>query len=355
MVDAAAASDIDFVQAKPSVSQIETERALPSLAMVVPIQKNEREYKCYFCHNQIMRSFIQLSDAKVAAQYRSMTFPAYRRLLDFSSAVVAPIAIGTLQNAAPAGLALLLARPSAGEAELLSIFVTPRLRRSGIALELMQRTLAYCKTHRIRNISANYMSGQGSTQTLENIFNKTGWTIPQARMLVVRCSLDSIKSAPWLNRYALPKGYEVLPWAQVSTAEREALLVSNLEKPWIAPDLVPFNFEENYEPITSVALRFNGAIVGWCITHAVEGLLRFTCAFVRKDLQRLGRLLLLWDEVVARMPEAGYSVGMWTINFSSEAMVDFARKHMQPYSIYFGETRGVAIKLGTATSKQGSL
>jgi len=43
MVDAAAASDIDFVQAKPSVSQIETERALPSLAMVVPIQKNERE------------------------------------------------------------------------------------------------------------------------------------------------------------------------------------------------------------------------------------------------------------------------------------------------------------------------
>jgi hypothetical protein len=199
------------------------------------------------------------------------------------------------------------------------------------------------------------MSGQDYTQTLENIFQKTGWAAPQTRMLVVRCSLDSIKSAPWLNRYALPKGYEVLPWAQVSSAERESLLLSNLEKPWIAPDLVPFNFEENYEPITSVALRFNGAIVGWCITHAVEGLLRFTCAFVRRDLQRLGRLLLLWDEVVARMPEAGYSVGMWTINFSSEAMVDFARKHMQPYSIYFGETRGVAIKLGTATSKQGSL
>ena len=39
MVDAAAASSIDFVQAKPSVSQIETERALPSLAMVGPIQK----------------------------------------------------------------------------------------------------------------------------------------------------------------------------------------------------------------------------------------------------------------------------------------------------------------------------
>ena len=292
-----------------------------------------------------MRTFIQLSDAKAAAQYCSMTFPAFQGLLNFNSAVVAPLAIGTLQNEAPAGLALLVTNPSAAEAELLSIFVSPRLRRNGIALELMQRTLAYCKTQNIQKISASYMSGQDSTQTLENIFNKTGWTAPQTRMLVVRCSLDSIKSAPWLNRYALPKGYEVLPWAQVTTAEREALRVSNLEKPWIAPDLVPFDFEENYEPVTSVALRVNGAIVGWCLTHAVEGMLRFTCAFVRKDLQRLGRLLLLWDEVVARMPHAGCTVGMWTIRLSSKSMVDFARKHMQPYSIYFGETRGVTIQM----------
>ena len=292
-----------------------------------------------------MRTFIQLSDAKAAAQYRSMTFPAYQGLLNFNSADVAPLAIGTLQNEAPAGLALLVTNPSAGEAELLSIFVSPRLRRNGIALELMQRTLEYCKTQNIQKISASYMSGQDSTQTLENIFNKTGWTAPQTRMLVVRCSLDSIKSAPWLNRYALPKGYEVLPWAQVTTAEREALRVSNLEKPWIAPDLVPFDFEENYKPVTSVALRVNGAIVGWCLTHAVEGMLRFTCAFVRKDLQRLGRLLLLWDEVVARMPHAGCTVGMWTIRLSSKSMVDFARKHMQPYSIYFGETRGVTIQM----------
>ena len=292
-----------------------------------------------------MRTFIQLSDAKAAAQYRSMTFPAFQGLLNFNSADVAPLAVGTLQNEAPAGLALLVTSPNTGEAELLSIFVAPRLRRNGIALELMQRTLAYCKTQNIQKISASYMSGQDSTQTLENIFNKTGWTAPQTRMLVVRCSLDSIKSAPWLNRYALPKGYEVLPWAQVTTAEREALRVSNLEKPWIAPDLVPFDFEENYEPVTSVALKVNGAIVGWCLTHAVEGMLRFTCAFVRKDLQRLGRLLLLWDEVVARMPHAGCTVGMWTIRLSSKSMVDFARKHMQPYSIYFGETRGVTIQM----------
>jgi len=274
-----------------------------------------------------------------------MTFPAYQGVLNFNTAEVVPLAIGTLQNDVPAGLALLVMNPSSGEGELLSIFVSPRFRRSGIAIELMQRTLAYCKTHRIQNISATYMSGQNSTQTLENIFNKTGWAAPQTRMLVVRCSLDSIKSAPWLNRYALPKGYEVLPWAQVTTAEREALRTSNLEKPWIAPDLLPFDFEENYEPVTSVALKFNGAIVGWCLNHVVDEMLRFTCSFLRRDLQRLGRIVLLYSDSVCRMPAAGLSIGMWTVPIKHAGMVNFARKHMQPYSIFFGETRGVKLDL----------
>jgi GNAT superfamily N-acetyltransferase len=292
-----------------------------------------------------MRTFIQLSDAKAADRFRSMTFPAYQGLLNFNFTEVVPVAIGTLQNNVPAGLALLLANPSSGEAELLSIFVSPRLRRTGIAIELMQRTLAYCKTHRIQNIFATYMSGQDSTQALENIFSKTGWAAPETRMLVVRCSLDSIKSAPWLNHYPLPKGYEVLPWAQVTTAEREVLRVSNLEKPWIAPDLLPFDFEENYEPVTSVALRVNGAIVGWCLNHAVDGMLRYTCSFLRRDLQRLGRIVLLVSDSVSRMPAAGLSVGMWTVPISHAGMVNFARKHMQPYSIFFGETRGVKLHL----------
>jgi len=292
-----------------------------------------------------MRTFIQLSDAKSADRFRSMTFPAYQGLLNFNFTEVVPVAIGTLQNNVPAGLALLLAKPSSGEAELLSIFVSSRLRRTGIAIELMQRTLAYCKTHRIQSIFATYMSGQDSTQTLENIFSKTGWAPPETRMLVVRCSLDSIKSAPWLNHYALPKGYEVLPWAQVTTAEREVLRVSNLEKPWIAPDLLPFDFEENYEPVTSVALRVNGAIVGWCLNHVVDGILRYTCSFLRRDLQRLGRIVLLYSDSVSRMPAAGLSVGMWTVPISHAGMVNFARKHMQPYSIFFGETRGVKLHL----------
>jgi len=300
-----------------------------------------------------MCTFIQLSDAQAAAQFRAMTFPAYQGLLNFDSADVAPLAIGTLLNDAPAGLTLLNTNSSTGEAELLSIFVAPRLRRNGIALELMQRTLAYCKSHSIQRISAIYMSGQDSTHGLENIFNKTGWTAPQTRMLVVRCSLDSIKSAPWLNRYALPEGYEVLPWSQVTAAERETLQTSNELNPWIAPDLIPFDHEENFEPATSVALRVKGAIVGWCINHVVDGILRFTCSFVRRDLQRLGRIVLLISASVSRATAAGFTVAMWTTPIRHASMVNFTRRHIQPYSVFFGETRGVTLNLGAADGLAG--
>lgn len=295
-----------------------------------------------------MRSFLQVTDAQTAAPYRTMTFPAYRGLLSFHPFDVSPLAISALQDDAPAGLALLAPSVSLGEAELLSIFVAPRFRRGGIALELMQRTLAHCKTRGINRVSASYMSGQDATEALETIFHKTGWEPPQTRMLVVRCSLDSIKAAPWLDRYALPEGYEVLPWVQVTIAERAALRASNEQKPWIAPDLVPFDYEQDCEPVTSVALRINGAIVGWCLNHIVDRTLRFTCSFVRRDLQRLGRIVLLYSDSVSRAPATGLSVGMWTVPVIHKGMANFARKHMQPYSIFFGETRGVTIRLGTA-------
>ena len=146
---------------------------------------------------------------------------------------------------------------------------------------------------------------------------------------------------------------EVLPWSQVTAAERETLQTSNELNLWIAPDLIPFDHEENFEPATSVALRVKGAIVGWCINHVVDGILRFTYSFVRRDFQRLGRVVLLYGESVSRMPAAGLSVGMWAIPIRHAGMVNFARKHMQPYSIFFGDTRGVTLNLGAADGLAG--
>jgi hypothetical protein len=44
---------------------------------------------------------------------------------------------------------------------------------------------------------------------------------------------------------------------------------------------------------------------------------------------------------------------MWTDPIGHAGMVNFARKHMQPYSIFFGETRGVTLHLDATEGVAG--
>jgi len=94
------------------------------------------------------------------------------------------------------------------------------------------------------------------------------------------------------------------------------------------------------EKFVAFVLLVQGVARGWVINHAVDGVLRFTCSFVHRDLQRMGRVLLLYNEAVARARGLGFSEGMWTIPMQHHGMARFARRWMQPYSTFFGETRG---------------
>jgi len=57
--------------------------------------------------------------------------------------------------------------------------------------------------------------------------------------------------------------------------------------------------------------------------------------------------------VIALMPEAGFSVSIWTILSSNKDMVDFVCKRVQPYTIFSGETRGVTIQLDNYNKVSG--
>lgn len=288
-----------------------------------------------------MAELTVLRDPKVAEPFHAMTFSTYRRLLNFRPPGPTPVALGAFENGVAVGLALASLGPPANEAKLLSLFVAEPQRGRGIATALARRLEPVCAALGVERLNATFMSGQPATPAIERILAKLGWTAPETRMVVVRCSLDSIKGAPWLNRLSVPPGYEILPWVDITPAERDEIRESNRCDPWIAADLNPFDFESDIEPVTSLALRVHGKVLGWCLNHLIDGTLRYTCSFVRKDLQSRGRVLLLYSEAVNRMPRIGISTGMWTVPVWHEGMLNFARKHMRPYSIFFGETLGV--------------
>lgn len=291
---------------------------------------------------------VALVDRDAADAFRHMTFPAFRRLLDFDPALPRCVAVGAWEGGRAAGLALGAIDPERPAAELASLFVEREHRGRGMGTQLLGRAEEELARLGVREVSGTYMTGSPSTAAIEAVLKKSGWDDPVTRMLVVRCSLESIGHAPWIKRYALPAGWEIVPWIDISHAEREEIRRTQEQAPWIPPDLVPFQHEAGLEPVTSLALRVHGKVLGWVINHVVEDVLRYTCSFVRRDLQRMGRILLLYNEAVARMPGVGLAVGMWTVPVEHEGMARFARRWMQPYSIFFGETRGTGKRLTAA-------
>jgi GNAT superfamily N-acetyltransferase len=288
-----------------------------------------------------MIEYLTIRGSAVGA-FRHMTFPAYRAALNLNAARPARVLVGAKANSAAIGLAFAAIASRGTGAELLSMYVDGDYRNRGVATALVEKICAELIARGVETIRATYMTGQPTTAAVERVFAKTGWSAPQTRMLVVRFTLDSVAGAPWITHFRmLPAGYDIVPWVELTADERTQLRTSQERDHWIAEDLVPFDFESGIEPITSLALRYRGEVVGWCLTHIIGDVLRFTCSYIRRDLARLGRVLPLYSEAITRMPRTGLVAGMWAIPVHHASFARFAQRRMQPYFVFFGETRGV--------------
>jgi GNAT superfamily N-acetyltransferase len=276
-----------------------------------------------------------------AARYGTMTFPSYRELIDVDEHAVA---IGAARAGEPCGMVLGYFPPDQDTevSHLLSLFVDPAHRGRGLGETLLHRLEELLRDSGKSCVRATYMTGKPGIAAFEHVLQKCAWDLPHTRMVVVRSTIPVIANAPWMRLIELPEGMEIVAWSDVTEAQRGVLRRSHEETHWIAEDLIPFDHEENFDPCTSVALCQDGQIVGWVINHQMSReLIRFTCAYMRPELQRLGRIVWLYAESVRRMERHGFHEGIWTIPLKHPRHAAFARRWMAPYATFFGETRGV--------------
>jgi GNAT superfamily N-acetyltransferase len=277
-------------------------------------------------------------------EFAALTFPAFRPLLMSLEPEV--LAITARVEGDPAGLALAVRDTSGDRAELCSLFVRQPYRRRGLGAGLLERIEAALRLDGTPEVHGTYMTGKPSIPVLEHLLATRGWGAPERRMLVLRASYDAMSRAPWVAKASLGEGFEIGRWDEVTPVEREELLRSQAAAPWIAPDLIPFDFEADAHAPTSVALRQHGKVVGWLITHRIADVLRYTCSYVHPDLQRRARILPLYAEVMRRAHARGIDRGMWTVPVQHPAMMAFAMRWMAPYADACDETRGARKVLG---------
>jgi hypothetical protein len=161
-------------------------------------------------------------------------------------------------------------------------------------------------------------------------------------MLICKGQAEAIIQAPWMKRYSrIPSSYSIFPWLEITQEERQAIQQQQETQPWIPEDLIPFQYEKHLEPITSLGLRYQGQVVGWMINHRLSpDTIRYTCSFVRKDLQKMGRIISLYAEAAKLQVQAKISNVIWTVPVAHESMVNFVKHRWDPYLASIGETKG---------------
>ncbi len=295
-----------------------------------------------------------------AGAYAEMTFPALRPALESGVCALYPgesderevqsCALAVEVAGRPAGL-LLGGLPISGRgaAEVLSLFVHPQERRQGIASELLAAFERRVEELGIDRVETVYSTGKPGSEAFERLLARAGWEPPVPRMLICKGDLLEALRMPWFERYTLRDGLEIFPWRELGRSEAEALRRSHEAEPWIAPDLVPWRFDAHgFETCSSLGMRLDGAVVGWVINHAVSAeTVRFTCSFIRRDLQRRGRLVAAYSESFRCLRETAFRRCMFAVPMDKPEMVRFVERRCAPWGGRLTESRGSGKALGS--------
>jgi GNAT superfamily N-acetyltransferase len=288
-----------------------------------------------------------------------MTFPVYRHLLNLEPAPrhpeqgdarpIQPLAVGAFEGGEPLGLVLVeLPLEEGKNPEILSVYVAPDRRNQGLGTQLIHKIEEAVRDRGFEQIEAVYMTGKSSIEALERIFEKRGWPTPEARTITVRFTPEEASRTPWFGKVKLPTPtYEIFPWVELQDHEREKIIRSHQDSPWIASGLEPWRHDRHgFDEVSSVGLRYKGDVVGWVINHRVtKSMVRFTCSFMRKPLGRRGRIMPLFTESVRRLRGTECTHCSLITPVSYVTMVNFLRKRCVDWVSFVAETRGTIKKL----------
>lgn len=284
-------------------------------------------------------------------RYLAMTFPAYGELLLRDVKRERSLAITAELRGTPVGLAL-VEYPPGLDPTLASVYVAPRHRGRNLATRLLAAIERAGVARGWPRLRIKFGGRGASAPALRRVLAKRDWPEPELRSHLLRGMCAAILDAPWMHRRRpFPAGFEIFPWVALADHEREALCARRQATGWPPIDVFPFRFGEACEPQTSLGLRFAGEVVGWVVNHRIdEKTLRFSCSYLREDLQKLGRLVEAYACSIEKMEAAGFEVATMVIPVEFPRMVAFARRHLEPFAFATGEVFGSAKQLSSTSA-----
>ena len=271
-------------------------------------------------------------------KYSNLTYPSYREKLGKLNDNI--IVLGCDLQSTPIGLALAETSSAGNKAEILSLFVIPEFREQGVGKLLLEGIEKELLAKNCKEIKVVYTENT-TTSALEKILAEQNWNSPEPRMLVARSDCmakenQSLKEyvCKILKKIPLPSDFNIFPWVELSDKNKDEIAQQNKFKyPKI---LNPFQEEDKIEPLNSLALSYQGGVVGWLVNHRLDSAtIRYTSLFIKEDLKLVGRtpigIPLLFYGFLLQIEKSEAKQGIFTVKADNLAMLRLTQKTIKPY------------------------
>ena len=257
-----------------------------------------------------------------APRYSRLTFPLYRNaLLDLGSNA-STVAVGADVLGAPWALALGHVT-RARDGLLLSIAVTERARRRGIATQLMVEIEQALRARGVERLVTSYRADRPHGTAVARLLERRGFQHPANQSIVeLRYRLTRLLEAPALN---VPcPGAEVVPFS----TDRLAPLMLLEEDSGLSPAKVS---PDTSDPTLATLITMHGKVAACVLGYRADaetGHIRLL--FVRRELRRGGLGAFATRCFVLRLLDLGLTHLSCEVRLSDQAWLPFADGKLGP-------------------------
>lgn len=269
-------------------------------------------------------------------QRTSLDLPSLLQSPDYS-ALIHPFVLSRLRSPSPdthwvavearwegelAGLSLSEVYPIQHAALSDSLVIHPSHRGRGIGRQLFAFTEdLLVQEERVGKIDVRYEQTDPLAPALEKILASLGW--PPAKMFLIRCHFDvQTFDTPWIHHTSrLPPSMSIFTWKDLKPEERKQIEHWGEQGRFLAY-LSPFREETNISKETSVGLRQDGLVIGWCITRWLSpSTICFYSLFIDRSFFHSGLGIQLLNESIRRVkqlpiPDAVLEINLMEIDLS---------------------------------------
>ncbi|MCB0686633.1 MAG: GNAT family N-acetyltransferase [Saprospiraceae bacterium] len=239
----------------------------------------------------------------------------------------------------PVGLLLATDDNSGKNFRIHSFLVHPKFRNKGIGSAILDHLEQYLFKIRGENVDLYYRQHWPFTPYLKKILERQGWDIPRQDLIIVKGDAINVNKLFMHKQIQLPESYSFTPFLEISKEDQAYILGRKKRENWYLDYLDPFVQPETICAPASLALRKDGHIIGWVISHLIAPHLNeFTALFIDQQHRPYKQAHILMREAITRQQQAGIRQFLITSKVDNQVMSRFLMRHADETEVFITQS-----------------